>query len=113
MKQNFIERISKSLVKVPIIGNLARKKFISLFILGLIKSRNIQFCQIAQHLNDEAKLSSNQVRIQDFFREVELDYFYVSVLLVSLLPKKGKLRLWAAHRPQFFPGSHVPIGSAR
>jgi hypothetical protein len=67
MKQNFIERISKSLVKVPIIGNLARKKFISLFILGLIKSRNIQFCQIAQHLNDEAKLSSNQVRIQDFF----------------------------------------------
>jgi hypothetical protein len=93
MKQSFVEQISKSLAKVPIVGNLARKKFIILFILGLIKSRNIQFCEIAQHLNDEAKLSSNEVRIQDFFREVELDYFYVAVLLVSLLPKKGKLRL--------------------
>jgi hypothetical protein len=42
MKQHFIEQISKSLVKFPIVENLARKKFISLFILGLIKSRNIQ-----------------------------------------------------------------------
>ncbi|MDJ1470309.1 transposase [Xanthocytophaga flava] len=39
------------------------------------------------------KQSSNEVRIQDFFREVEIDYFFVAVLLVSLLPTKGKLRL--------------------
>jgi Transposase DDE domain len=93
MKQNFIDEISKSLVKVPIVSNLARKKFLTLFIVGLVKSRNVQFCEIAQHLNDKAKLSSNEIRIQDFFREVELDYFYVAVLLVSLLPKKGKVRL--------------------
>ena len=93
MKQRFVDEISKSLVEVPIVENLARKKFISLFIVGLTKSRNVQFCEIAHHLNDEAKLSSNEVRIQDFFREVEMDYFYVAVLLVSLLPKKGKLRL--------------------
>lgn len=93
MKQGFVEQISNSLVKVPIVENLARQKFIHLFILGLIKSKNVQFSEIAQHLNAKAKLSSNEVRIQDFFREVELDYFYVAMLLVSLLPKKGKLRL--------------------
>ena len=60
MKQDFVEQISKSLSKVPIVGNLARKKFISLFILGLIKSRNIQFWEIAHHLHDKAKLSSNE-----------------------------------------------------
>jgi hypothetical protein len=93
MKQSLVEQVSKVLAKVPIVKNLARRKFVCLFILGLIKSRNVQFCEVAQHLNDEAKLSSNEVRIQDFFRQVEIDYFFVASLLVSLLPTKGKLRL--------------------
>jgi hypothetical protein len=93
MKQSLVEQVSKVLAKVPIVANLARRKFICLFVLGLIKSRNVQFCEVAQHLNDGAKLGSNEVRIQDFFREVDLDYFFVAALLVSLLPAKGKLRL--------------------
>jgi hypothetical protein len=93
MKQSLINEISIELGKVPIVKNLARKKFIGQFILGLIKSRNVQFCEIAPHLNEQAKLSSNEVRIQDFFREVELDYFFVAALLVSLLPAKQKVRL--------------------
>jgi hypothetical protein len=44
-------------------------------------------------LNDSVKLTSNKVRIQDFFREAELDYGFVAVLLSSLLPAKGKLHL--------------------
>lgn len=93
IKQSLIEQISKVLTQIPIVQNLARKKFICQFVIGLIKSRNVQFAEVAQHLNDKAKLSSNQVRIQDFFREVEIDYFFVAALLVSLLPTKGKLRL--------------------
>jgi len=93
MKQSLVDQVSKLLAKVPIVENLARRKFICLFVLGLIKSRNVQFCEIAHHLNDEAKLTSNEVRIQDFFREVALDYFFVASLLASLLPAKGKLRL--------------------
>jgi hypothetical protein len=93
MKQSFTSEITRVLGKVPIVGNLARRKFIFQFVVGLIKSRNVQFCEVAQHLNDQAKLSSNEVRIQDFFREVELDYEFVAVLLLSLLPAKGKLRL--------------------
>lgn len=93
MKQSLVEQVSKVLAKLPIVQNLARRKFICLFVLGLIKSRNVQFCEIAHHLNQEAKLTSNEVRIQDFFREVDIDYFFVAALLVSLLPAKGKVRL--------------------
>ncbi len=93
MKPSFAEQISQCVEKVPIVKHVARKKFIGLFTIGLIKSRNVQFCEIAQHLNDKVKLPSNEVRIQDFVREVELDYYFVAALLVSLLPAKGKLRL--------------------
>lgn len=93
MNQRLSDEITSVLSKVKIVDNLARKKFIGLFILGLIKSRNVQFCEIAHHLNNEAKLSSNETRIQDFFREVELNYEQVAILLICLLPPKQKVRL--------------------
>jgi hypothetical protein len=93
MNQKLTDEITSVLSKVPIVKNLSRKKFIAMFILSLIKSRNVQFCEIAPHFNDKAKLTSNEVRIQDFFREVDLDYFYVALLLLQLLPPKEKLRL--------------------
>ena len=93
MKQSLTAEVTEILSKVPIVKNLARKKFMSQFTLGLIQSRNVQFCQVAQHLNDEAKVACNEVRIQDFFREVDLDYSCVAMLLLSLLPKDKKLRL--------------------
>ena len=46
---------------------------------------------MAQHLNDGAKLASNETRIQDFFHEVDLNY--LAVLLVGLRPGTDKLRL--------------------
>lgn len=93
MKQSLVDEITNVLQKVPIVANLARKKFVAQFTIGLIKSRNVQFCEVAHHLNDQAKLASNETRIQDFFREVEIDYYFVAVLLVNLLPKNKKLRL--------------------
>ena len=93
MKQSLINEITDVLQKLPIVTNLARKKFVSHFVVGLIKSRNVQFCEIAQHLNDKAKIASNENRIQDFFRDVTIDYYAVAVLLISLLPKNRKLRL--------------------
>ncbi|MEZ5038391.1 MAG: hypothetical protein R2828_00800 [Saprospiraceae bacterium] len=70
MKQYCCSEVTAILDKLPIVKNLARKKFIVLFVLGMIKTRSVQFCEIAQALNDEVKASSNKVRIQDFFREV-------------------------------------------
>ena len=61
--------ITRILNKIPIVENLARKKFVVLFVLAMIKTRAVQFCEIAQALNDNVKAISNEVRIQDFFRE--------------------------------------------
>jgi hypothetical protein len=93
MKQSFKNEITTILDAIPIVQNRARKKFVAAFVLALIQSRNVQFGELAQHLNPDVKLASNENRIQDFFREVDIDYQLVAILLLSLLPKKAKLRL--------------------
>lgn len=93
MKQRLIAKITTVLQHLPVVRNLARQKFVSQFIIALIKSRNVQFCEVAQHLNDAVKLASNETRIQDFFRETDLHYLVLVQLVLGLLPVRGKLRL--------------------
>jgi hypothetical protein len=52
----------------------------------MIESRSVVFCEVASFLNDGAKCISNEKRIQDFFREVKLDYNHLISFLVKLLP---------------------------
>jgi len=73
--------------------NLARKKFIGLFMTGLIRGRNVQFTEVAAHMPTDVKTESNHRRIQDFFANYELDYFQIAILLYCLLPRWGKLVL--------------------
>ena len=63
MKQYCYAEVTTILDKVPIVKNLARKKFIVLFVLAIIKTRAVQFCEIAQEFNDQVKASSNETRI--------------------------------------------------
>lgn len=109
MKQSLIDEITMVLQHVPVVTNLARKKFIARFTIGLIKSRNIQFCEVAHHLNDKVKMASNENRIQDFFREVDIDYQAVAILLISLLPNDKKLRLCIDRTEWDFGGCQVNI----
>lgn len=93
MKQSFVDKVTEILKEVAIVRNLARKKFIGQFLFGLVKSGSVHFVKVAEHLNDNAKVKCNEVRIQDFFREVTLDYRLVSILILSLLPQGAKLRV--------------------
>ena len=93
MKQSLIDEITTVRQNVPIVANLARKKLVSPFVIALIQSRKIQFGEIAHPLNRKPKTASDDVRIQDFFREVQLDYAKVAALLLGLLPKRKKLRI--------------------
>ena len=93
MKQSLKSEITAILYSAPIVENLARKNFVSLFLLALIQQRRVQFCELASVLNDEAKIASNQNRIEDFFREVTINYQAVARLIMTLLPKHSKLRL--------------------
>ena len=92
MKSYFTSEVNEVLSKSRIVKNLARKKFIASFVLALIESQKVQFKEIAHYLNAEATLASNETRIQDFFRQVELDYRALAVLLVSFLGA-GKVSL--------------------
>lgn len=93
MKQRLIDKITAVLDNVPLVQHLARKKFIAHFVVALINVGKVQFSALAQHFNDKAKVASNETRIEDFFREVSLDYAVFAQLLLSFLPKTGKFRL--------------------
>ena len=93
MKRSLIAKITTLLRCVQLVPHLSRQKFVSQFIIALLKSRNVQFCEVAQHLNDAVKVASNETRIQDFFREADLNYLVLAQLLLGLLPATGKLRL--------------------
>ena len=93
MKQCLSAKLTTLLQQVPIVRHLSRQKFIAQFVIDLLKSRNVQFCEVTHHLNDGVKLASNETRIQDFFREADLDYLLLAHLLLTLLPATSKLRL--------------------
>jgi len=93
VKQRLSAKITTLLQAVPFVQHLSRQKFVGQFIIGLIKSRNVQFGEVAHHLNDAVKPASNETRIQDFFREVDLNYLLLAQLVLRLLPAQGKLRL--------------------
>jgi len=93
MKTSFSNKIKEVFSKVKIVKNLARQKFVLSFLFGLIKSRQVQFCEVAQHLNEQVQDISNEVRIQDFFRQAELDYEQVALLMCLFLKQKEKVRL--------------------
>ena len=69
MKQPFAAKVTMLLQQAPFVRHLSRQKFVGQFIIGLIKSRNVQFGEVAQHLDDAVKPASNEMRIQDFSRE--------------------------------------------
>lgn len=58
------DKIDALLPMKPI--NLARKKFMVLFVEGLIKGRSVQFIEVANHMSTSVKTESNLRRIQDF-----------------------------------------------
>ena len=93
MKQRLSAKITTLLQSAPVVRNLARQKFVGQFVMALLNSRNVQFAAVAQHLNEAVKPASNETRIQDFFREVDLDYLVLAQVLLGLLPAQGKRRL--------------------
>ena len=92
MKKIITSEVTKLLDIIPLSKNLARKKFISSFLLGLIDSRKVQFQEVALHIESAAKLASVERNIQSFFKEVSFDYEQVCLLLMMFL-SRGKVSL--------------------
>lgn len=92
MTANLKWEISKILDQIQIVNHAFRKDFIGLYIPSLMQGESVQFHKSAKYFNAAVKLDSNTKRIQDFYREVELNYKFVAILLLTLMPKK-KLRI--------------------
>lgn len=81
----------KLMDKFPFLRHKSNKKFMFLYVLALIKSRSVQFCETATHLNSEVKDESNENRIQDFFRTTIVDYKELALLFYCTFPCHQKL----------------------
>ena len=66
--------------------NLSRKKFIMSYLMGLIMSRSVHFCEVANHMNEEVEPESNVRRIERFFKDFEVDFTGFAKLLMCCFP---------------------------
>lgn len=73
--------------------NLARIRFICLFISSLCKVRSVNYSKLSSGFDTNSASSSNYRRIQRFIAEVELPMKWISQLIFSLLPEKDSLVL--------------------
>jgi len=73
--------------------NLARIKFISLFIIALTKVRTVSFENLARAFDAQAEESSSLRRIQRFISSYSLDSDLIAKLIFNLLPNKEQLTL--------------------
>jgi len=95
MKKFFTTQVNHLFETYKIVANKARQVCLYQAVLGIIKSRNVQLPAIADAIKlegDSIQTKSIIHRLKDFFRETNLDYQALALLLISCLGK-GKIRL--------------------
>jgi hypothetical protein len=65
--------------------NAARVGFVSIFLIALIRVRTVNLAEIATVLSSEAKVASRYKRLQRFFREFEVDYESIALMVVKVM----------------------------
>jgi hypothetical protein len=85
--------------------NKSRTDFIQCFVNALIVSRSVQFAEVASKMTGSATEESKHRQIQRFIGGYDLDYEWISLLILLLLPKKGKKKL-VMDRTNWSFGSH-------
>ena len=66
--------------------NLARKKFMLHFVIGIILSKNVNFPEVGEHFPPDVELASHIRRMERFFKEYKLDYTQIAMMLMCFLP---------------------------
>ena len=84
-------KILELLEEYQILPNLSNRKFLSAYLLSLIKVRKVQFCEVGTALNDQVLNKSNEQRIAYFFRKVSVDYEACASFFSSIFPARQKL----------------------
>lgn len=74
MDQSPLTNLYEWIRKIGIIGHKKRQEFLCELLVGLIRSRSVHFCEIADKMDIPILPSSIERRIQDFFQKVHFDY---------------------------------------
>ena len=73
--------------------NLARIKFVSMFVIALCKVQTVNFSKLSKTFDVSADADSTLRRIQRFMAKFNLDSNLIARLIFSLLPEKENLTL--------------------
>lgn len=92
MKDFLSSKVVKLMSSFAIVKHLSRQKCAISLVLSLIRSRQVQFQELALVFNDQVKEDSNERRIQAFFKEAALEEDQVAFVL-SLFLVFGKVDL--------------------
>ena len=90
----FLEKAFQSvqnLYSKPMHGQ--RTNFLMLVLPAIICAKSVQYHAIAAEMQGDVQESSKARRIHNFMSDYEIDYEFVSLFLIFMLPKSGKVRL--------------------
>ncbi|MCA6623186.1 MAG: IS4 family transposase, partial [Pseudanabaena sp. M165S2SP1A06QC] len=65
--------------------NRARLLFVSMFLIALMRVKTVNLVEIATGFRGEAKVESHYKRLQRFFREFEVDYESIALMVVKVM----------------------------
>ena len=86
MEVNPETKVYKMVRELKIVPNKQRQEFVCSMIEGIIKSRSVIFSEIADKIDKDIKVESIERRIQDFFKEVSIDYSKLMLFFLSFVP---------------------------
>ena len=90
MKDFISTKITKILGNFCLLNHLSRQKCALQTVLSMIKTRSVQLSELSLELNDAVKPSSNERRLQHFFKEANLNEESFALLL-SIFLSFGKV----------------------
>lgn len=85
MDRSPLTNLYEMIRNLGIIRHKKRQEFLCALLAGLIKSRSVQFGEIADKMDKPIKVSSIERRIQDFFLRVRFDYGQLMLFFLSFV----------------------------
>jgi len=65
--------------------NAARLAFVSIFLIALMRVKTVNLAEIATGFSGKAKVESHYKRLQRFFRDFEVDYESIALMVVKVM----------------------------
>ena len=65
--------------------NAARLTFVSIFLIALMRVKTVNLAEIATGFSGKAKVESHYKRLQRFFRDFDVDYESIALMVVKVM----------------------------